>query len=126
MEDTWAAQGTKTFKARFLGMRMVYSSEMENMKAMSTSQWEEFVLEPIRVDNGVAAPFTGKGVSTADGEFWHQSRGIIKPYFERQAFANVARLKPFTDKMLDLIPTDGETFDMQVLTRRWVSHSRLC
>ncbi|KAM0189352.1 hypothetical protein ACHAPI_010118 [Fusarium lateritium] len=119
MEETWAAQGTKTFKARFLGMRMVYSSEMENMKAMSTSQWEEFVLEPIRVDNGVAAPFTGKGVSTADGEFWHQSRGIIKPYFERQAFANVARLKPFTDKMLDLIPTDGETFDMQVLTRRW-------
>ncbi|KAF5633000.1 cytochrome P450 monooxygenase [Fusarium sp. NRRL 25303] len=119
MEETWAAQGTKTFKARFLGMRMVYSSEMENMKAMSTSQWEEFVLEPIRVDNGVATPFTGKGVSTADGEFWHYSRGIIKPYFERQAFANVARLKPFTDKMLDLIPTNGDTFDMQVLTRRW-------
>ncbi|KAI3530023.1 hypothetical protein CSPX01_15105 [Colletotrichum filicis] len=69
MEETWAAQGTKTFKARFLGMRMVYSSEMENMKAMSTSQWEEFVLEPIRVDNGVATPFTGKGFLDTSTEF---------------------------------------------------------
>nr|WNS47918.1 CapC [Capnodium sp. TTI-000886] len=119
MEDTWAAMGTKTFQARFLGMRMIYSSEMENMKAMSTSQWQEFVLEPIRVDNGVAAPFTGKGVSTADGEFWQHSRNVIKPYFERQAFAQVDRLQPFTDRMLDLIPTDGSTFDMQVLIRRW-------
>ncbi|KAK1534883.1 uncharacterized protein CCOS01_03635 [Colletotrichum costaricense] len=119
MEETWASQGTKTFKARFLGMRMVYSSEMENMKAMSTSHWEEFVLEPIRVDNGVATPFTGKGVSTSDGQFWHYSRGVIKPYFERQAFANVARLQPFTDRMLDLIPTNGNTFDFQVLIRRW-------
>lgn len=120
MEDTWAAMGTKTFRARFLGMRMVYSSEMENMKAMSTSQWEEFVLEPIRVDNGVATPFTGKGVSTADGPFWHYSRAIIKPYFERQAFADTDRLAPFTEKFLDLIPTDGSTCDVQVLIRRWV------
>jgi cytochrome P450 monooxygenase len=121
MEDTWATVGTKTWQARFMGSRMIYSSEMENMKAMSTSQWQEFVLEPIRVDNGVATPFTGKGVSTADGAFWHRSREYIKPYFERQAFANLDRLQATTDRMLDLIPTDGTTFDMQVLIRRWVS-----
>lgn len=119
MDDTWAMVGRKTWQARFMGNRMIYSSEMENMKAMSTAQWKEYVLEPIRVDNGVAAPFTGRGVSTADGEFWHYSREIIKPYFDRQAFANMDRLQPTTDRMLDLIPTNGETFDMQVLIRRW-------
>jgi hypothetical protein len=125
MEDTWASVGAKTWQARFMGSRMIYSSEMENMKAMSTSQWQEFVLEPIRVDNGVATPFTGKGVSTADGAFWHRSRDFIKPYFERQAFANLDRLQLTTDRMLDLIPTDGTTFDMQVLIRRWVRLLRL-
>ncbi|KAF2717070.1 cytochrome P450 [Polychaeton citri CBS 116435] len=106
MDQTWAAMGRKPFKACFLGMRMIYTSEMENMKAMSTSQWREFILEPIRVDNGAATPFMGRGISTADGEFWQHSRDIIKPYLERQAFANISRLKSFTEKMLDLIPTD--------------------
>ncbi|KAL7905491.1 cytochrome P450 [Trichoderma velutinum] len=119
MQVTWAKMGRKTFRARFLGMRMVYSSEMENMKAMSTSQWEEFVVEPIRMGNGVAGPVTGRGVSTSDGDFWHYSRGMTKPYFERQGFANTERLKPFTDKLLDLIPTDGAACDMQELIRRW-------
>nr|WNS47933.1 FunC [Talaromyces coalescens] len=119
MDETWAKVKAKTFRARFLGMRMVYSAEMENMKAMSTSQWQEFILEPIRVDNGAAAPFTGKGVSTADGDFWQYSRNLIKPYFERSAFANVDRLRPFTEKMLECIPTNGDAVDMQVLMRRW-------
>ncbi|KAF2773332.1 cytochrome P450 [Teratosphaeria nubilosa] len=119
MEETWTAMGTSTFKARFLGMRMVYTSEMENMKAMSTSQWQEFVIEPIRVDNGAAAPFTGKGVSTSDGEFWQRSHNIVKPYFDRQGFSNVERLKPFTDALLDLIPANGKAFDFQTLIRRW-------
>lgn len=120
MDETWAKVHAKTFRARFLGMRMVYSSEMENMKAMSTTQWQEFILEPIRVDNGAAAPFTGKGVSTADGDFWQHSRNMIKPYFDRSAFANVDRLRPFTEKMLACIPTNGDAVDMQVLMRRWV------
>lgn len=120
MDETWAKVNAKTFRARFLGMRMIYSSEMENMKAMSTTQWQEFILEPIRVDNGAAAPFTGKGVSTADGDFWQYSRNLIKPYFERSAFANVDRLRPFTEKMLACIPTNGDAVDMQVLMRRWV------
>ncbi|CZR52668.1 related to n-alkane-inducible cytochrome P450 [Phialocephala subalpina] len=63
-KEIFAAQNSKTFEANFFGSRMIYSSESENVKAMSTSHWKEFGLQPIRYDNGVAQPFAGPDTST--------------------------------------------------------------
>ncbi|EHK21754.1 uncharacterized protein TRIVIDRAFT_191943 [Trichoderma virens Gv29-8] len=116
MEELWASQGTKTFRVSFMGKRVIYSRDLENMKAVSTTQFQEFLVEPV---NGHLDPFLGSALSTADGKVWQHSRNLVKPYFERQAFANVQRLAPFTDRLFGLFPTDGETFDIQPLLSRW-------
>jgi hypothetical protein len=118
LEENWAAQGTKTFMANVRGRRVIYTCEMENMKAVSTSQWHDFLLEPI---NGHLDPFVGRVLSTADGEPWRYSRNLLKVYFERQSFADVDRLLPFTNRLFDMIPTDERTFDIQPLLSRWVT-----
>ncbi|KAI1866407.1 hypothetical protein JX265_007708 [Neoarthrinium moseri] len=117
--DTYSARGSKVWRANFLGNRMVYSSEPENMKALSTSQKDAFAVEPIRVANGAITPFTGRGVSSSDGEKWQHSRDLVKPYFERAGFANLNRLREHVDRLMSQIPSDSSTVDMQPLFQRW-------
>ncbi|KAL3477707.1 putative cytochrome P450 [Aspergillus californicus] len=109
----------KSWSATFLGNRMIYTSKPENMKAMSTSHADAFAVEPIRVGNGAITPFQGRGVSSSDGEHWLYSRNLVKPYFERGGFANLARLEGHVDRLLACIPTDGGTVDMQPLFQLW-------
>lgn len=119
-KELYASQGCKTFEATFLGARMIYSSESENMKAMSTSHWKDFGVQPIRQGNGATLPFAGHGVSTTDGELWEFGRNLIKPYFSRAGYSNLGRLKGHVDRLLSKMPTDGSTFDIQPLFQRWV------
>lgn len=120
-KETYSALGSKAWKANFLGSRMVYSAEPDNMKAMSTSHRDCFAVEPIRIANGAITPFTGRGVSSSDGPKWQHSRDLVKPYFERAAFSNLERLKEHVHRLISKIPTDGSTVDMQPLFQRWVS-----
>ncbi|KAK5997604.1 Cytochrome P450 monooxygenase lepH [Cladobotryum mycophilum] len=118
-KETYSGRGSKVWQANFMGNRMVYSSEPENMKALSTSHKDSFAIEPIRVANGAITPLTGRGVSSSDGEKWQSSRDLVKPYFERSGFANLSRLSEHVDRLLNKIPTDGSTVDMQPLFQRW-------
>ena len=120
-KETYFARRSKVWKANFLGNRMIYSSEPDNMKAMSTSHKDCFAVEPIRIANGAITPFTGRGVSSSDGAKWQSSRDLVKPYFERAAFSNLGRLEGHVERLISKIPTDGSTVDMQPLFQRWVS-----
>lgn len=111
----------KAWTANFLGNRMVYSLTSENMKALSTSHLDSFAIEPIRVGNGAITPFTGRAVSSSDGQKWKSSRELVMPYFDRAGFSNLERLGGHVDRLLGKIPTDGSTVDMQPLLQRWVS-----
>ena len=119
-KEFFAGQNAKTFEATLLGSRMLYSSEPENMKAMSTSVEQDFGVEPIRNGNGAVTPFTHHGTSTSDGDVWKYSRNLIKPYFDRDGYRNLDRLMVHVDKLLELVPLDNSTFDLQPLLQRWV------
>ncbi|KAF7587611.1 hypothetical protein BBP40_006992 [Aspergillus hancockii] len=119
-KELFAAQGCKTFTATFMGARMVYTSEVENMKAMSTSRWEDFGVGPIRLGNGAISPFTGPGVSTSDGSHWQFSRNLVMPYFDRKEYSKLERLEGHVDRLIALFPKDEkEVVDVQPLLGRW-------
>ncbi|KUJ09020.1 cytochrome P450 [Mollisia scopiformis] len=118
-KETYSASGAKVWRANFLGNRMIYSSESENMKAVSTSHGDCFAVEPIRVGNGAITPFPGRGVSSSDGAKWQASRDLVKPYFDRAGYSNLQRLSQHVDRLLDKIPKDGSVIDMQPLFQRW-------
>jgi cytochrome P450 monooxygenase len=99
---------------------MLYSSEPENMKAMSTSVEQDFGVEPIRNDNEAVTPFTHHETSTSDDEIWQYSRNLIKPYFDRDEYRNLSRLEVHVNKLLELTPSDNSTFDLQPLLQRWI------
>lgn len=119
-KETYRATGGKAWAANFLGNRMVYTADAENIKALSTHNMDAFAIEPVRVGNGAITPYTGRGVSSSDGQKWQWSRDLVKPYFDRGGFANVRRLAPHVDRLICKIPLDGSTVDMQELFQRWV------
>lgn len=120
-KELFASQGCKTFEVNFLGTRMIFSSEDENMKAMQTTRWKDFGVQPIRQGNGALKPLGTHGASSTDGEMWEYSRNLIKPYFNRAEYAALSRLDVHMDRLISKIPKDGSTVDMQPLFRRWVS-----
>jgi cytochrome P450 monooxygenase len=120
LRELHAKAGSKTFTINFLGTRFIHTIEPENMKALSAVNWKDFGVEPMRRLNKASMPFADKGVNTTDGHSWAMSRVLIKPYFMREAFSNTDRLEKHTDNLMDLIPLDGSTFDMQILLQRWV------
>jgi cytochrome P450 monooxygenase len=116
------ANRPKTFLVNFVGSRFIYTIEPENMKSMSAINWKDFAVGPMRRNNKATHPFADKGVNTVDGEEWKFSRELIKPFFTREAFTNTGRLSRHVDRLLKQFPTDGETFNIQPLIQRWVSH----
>ncbi|EAW25753.1 uncharacterized protein NFIA_045730 [Aspergillus fischeri NRRL 181] len=114
--ETYSARGSKVWTANFMGNRMVYSSEPENMKAMSTLQRDCFAVEPIRVANGAITPFTGRGVSSSDERDWpHRDmvtvmRGLrlrlqlssfLFLHRDKEWFATCKRIHGFLDGYID-------------------------
>ncbi|KAI8632915.1 cytochrome P450 [Xylariaceae sp. FL1651] len=119
LRELYANRRSKVWAANFLGKRMVYTMEPEHIKALSTSHFENFAIEPIRVGNGAITPFTGRGVSSSDGARWAASRKLVQPYFDRAGYTNLERLRSHVDRLIDKIPVDGSSVDMQPLLQRW-------
>jgi hypothetical protein len=86
-KELYASQNAKTFKAKFLGLRMIFSSESENMKAMSTSQQKNFGVAPIRSENGILQPFGGRR-----REFYGRTYMAILARFDQAIFQQICLL----------------------------------
>ncbi|KAI9655175.1 MAG: hypothetical protein M1821_005658 [Bathelium mastoideum] len=106
----------KTFEANSWGVRFIKTIQPEIMETVYASSFKNFGLEPLRLDVGY--PFFGKGILVTDGPFWEHSRALIRPTFTRAKFANFKSLEQHVTLMIDHIPKDGSTVDLQPLFKR--------
>jgi cytochrome P450 monooxygenase len=114
----------KTFSINFFGIRQICTIESENLKAIQATNFKDFGLEPMRRKTKGAMPFADKGISTTDGKNWEFARFLVKPFFYREVYASIDRIRPYVDKLMTLLPEeDGVEFDAQPLIQRWVSLS---
>jgi cytochrome P450 len=63
--------------------------------------------------------FLGDGIFNSDGEVWSTSRSLLRPQFQRQRISDLEIFEFHTDKLLSLIPANGETFDIMDLWYRF-------
>lgn len=116
------ANRPKTFAINFFGIKQICTIEGENLKAIQATNFKDFGLEPMRRKTKGGMPFADKGISTTDGKNWEFARYLVKPFFYREVYASIDRVRPYVDKFMTLLPKeDGITFDAQPLIQRWVS-----
>ncbi|KUJ19155.1 cytochrome P450 alkane hydroxylase-like protein [Mollisia scopiformis] len=106
----------KTHEVVFLGKRMIRTMEPKNIQAVLGLNAKDYGLQPLR--EGLAEPLFGHGINTTDGEYWQYSRSLIKPTFSRVEICNLASLEFHFKRLLELLPKDGATVDLQPLFSR--------
>jgi cytochrome P450 len=60
-------------------------------------------------------PMFGKGIFTTDGADWEHSRAMLRPNFVRSQVGDLATFETHISHLIDAIPTDGSTVDLQDL-----------
>lgn len=108
----------KTYKTKRGGRAMIRTCDPELFKAVLSTHFENFGLQPIRYEGGKS--FFGNGMLVTDGPQWKTSRMLIRPTFDVAHIANLGRLGPFVDRFMELLPRDGSTVDLFPLLKRMV------
>ena len=100
-----------TFSTKSLGSSSINSIEPENLKAVFSSKFNDWGVEPVRLP--AQDPFCGRGFITTDGAAWEHSRSLLRPSFNRETALDLPSLEQSLKKVIDRIPRDGSTFDLQ-------------
>ena len=108
----------KTFQAMSLGVDVIYTSDHRNFQAINTTDFDNFVVSPLRrpgIDSWV-----GESIFVSDGHDWRWARKIIMPIFARAHVANFSGLNVHWDRVFQILPEAGVTVDLKPLFRRLV------
>ncbi|KAL8960511.1 MAG: hypothetical protein Q9183_005453, partial [Haloplaca sp. 2 TL-2023] len=111
-------QNGSTFQSKTLGRTTVFTIEPRNLQSVFSTNFSAWGVEPMRLF--AFEPFVGKGIMCSDGASWEHSRALIKPTFARTQIADL-HLDSFgvhVERLIDLIPKDGSTCDLQPLFAR--------
>jgi cytochrome P450 len=60
-------------------------------------------------------PIFGKGIFTTDGADWEHSRAMLRPNFVRSQVGDLATFETHIRRLIDAVPADGSTVDLQPL-----------
>ncbi|TQV93207.1 Cytochrome P450 [Cordyceps javanica] len=80
-----------TWLQNILGEYFVTTADPDNIKAMLATQFHDFELGPLRLDQ--IGPLIGHGIFTSDGKEWQQQRAMLRPQFTRSQISNLALLE---------------------------------
>lgn len=102
-----------TLNLRFLHMNVIMTKNPENLKAMMATSFKDFNLPDNRRASFI--PLLGRGIFTSDGAAWHQSRELLRPNFVRAQVADLETFEVHVSHLIEAIPRDGSTVDLQEL-----------
>jgi len=93
---------------------MIFTVELENMKTILSSKFEEYEYPTARITSW--QPLLGPGIFAVDGPHWQHSRKVISKAFMRDQVGDVDLFEDHVIRLIDAIPKDGKTtVDLQPL-----------
>ena len=116
-------QNCYTVRVKLLSTNMIFTIEPENLRTILASNFNDWTLTTRRKRATHAA--LGHGIFTSDGPIWKQSRELLRPSFARSQTDNPETLEPHESALIDAIPHDGSTFDLQELFSRFTDSTAI-
>jgi len=99
-----------------MGTRLINTADKENIQHIATTP--DHYGRNFSQRGRVGWPFTGRSVMSTDGAEWKHSRNLINPTFSRAEMSDIDGLGQYLDRLISLIPEDGQTFDIQPLFQK--------
>lgn len=97
----------------FLFSLAVTTCEPENIKTLLSLKFNDYSIGVLRKKS--FQNLFGKGIFTTDGSDWAHSRAMLRPNFARSQVGDLATFETHINHMIQAIPTDGSTVDLQDL-----------
>ncbi len=102
-----------TITTRALTSNLISTIEPENLKSILTTNFDDWALPDIR--KYAFNPLMGSGIFTTHGPAWKHSRQLLKPNFDRSQVGNLPMLETHVKHLIQAVPKDGSTIDLQEL-----------
>ncbi|KAL9118577.1 MAG: hypothetical protein Q9187_004875 [Circinaria calcarea] len=107
----------RTFQINSWGKTVINTCEPRNVQTVLSLAFDSYGVEAVK-PAARGGSFMAQGIFTADGAIWARSRALIRPTFARPQISNLASLETHVNQLLNLIPRDGSTIDLQPLIKR--------
>ncbi|PNS15064.1 hypothetical protein CAC42_2293 [Sphaceloma murrayae] len=106
-------KGVNTFLINSLGQRLISTRDAQIVKQMQALDFKNWSLGTQRIRN--FRVFLGPGVFANDGAEWSHSREMLRPNFNRTQVRDLNHFEEHIDHLIEAIPRDGSTVDLQDL-----------
>ena len=113
VNERYGRMGVHTFRLKLMGMPVISTIEPENLKAIQALDFKNWSLGQRRIR--AFAPFLGPGIFSTDGQQWAHSREMLRPNFVRSQVGDLATFETHVGHLIEAIPRDGSTVDLQDL-----------
>ncbi|KAE8378007.1 cytochrome P450 alkane hydroxylase [Aspergillus bertholletiae] len=90
-----------TYSVSMMGSTMFLTMEPENVKAILSTNFEDYVLGS-RLK--VFGPLLGSGIFTTDGSRWQHSRAMIRPTFKKAQLLDLSLIETHVQHLISHIP----------------------
>lgn len=102
-----------TLQARSMGLNVIHTVEPEIVKTILSTKFDDFALSQRRIK--AIGPSLGTGIFASNGHAWERSRALVRPNFTRDQVADLDTFETHIRHLIDAIPRDGSTVDLQTL-----------
>jgi len=123
--ETWQSTFKRvgnTFWVQAMGKWILMTNDPQNLKAILSTSFDDWPVAGPRLD--AVLPILGPdSIFSSNGAKWHDSRAMMRPAFVRNQIADLACFERHVGRLLDIIPKNGETVDLQDLFYRMTMDS---
>lgn len=105
--------GSWTVEANLVGKTTVWIADPENIKTVLATNSKDWHVGQTRKD--AVIPIFGLNIIVSEGDYWHQSRSLIRPAFARKQFDDMAVLDRHVSQFLARLPRDHSPIDLKPL-----------
>ena len=103
-----------------LGITIETASE-DNIRTIFGLKAKEWGIKPFKYEG--MRPFCREGVLSIDGPAWEHSRTLLKPFFHKSIISDLTIFEQSVQQLLERIPKDGSTVDLESLVSMLVDLS---
>ena len=101
-----------TIRARILDFTVLLTRDPENVKAMFTTQFQNFEIGSLRAENW--EPLLGVGIFTLRGEAWRHSRTLVRSQFSNEQISDLALEERHVQALLGVLQVREDGWTDQV------------